>query len=275
MTPFMTLVADPLNGPLEGAGIPDYNRTPTVMWREKAHVTLSTDVNGNFVVLVAPRLADFYKTAGVTADVIGAYTSFDVPNYTSLSTAFTQVRVLGITGKVSYVGQADTRKGLFYAATVSTLIGAGSTISRIQDEPDYVEATVDMDTAAICRYHNPSFNGLNVMGDALEVIYLGGTGMTPSSADVRLEVSIVFEATVDPAHIMSSSAQHTVVHPAQIDAVANIMGPKTSTAAGSDPIDTLVRHAHRAIDAGAKLNGLWNRLDEVISVGSMFGELFL
>jgi hypothetical protein len=279
LTPYLRVMADPWSAELTAAGIPDHNQFPTVVWRERTLTTLTTNSSGNAIFCVKPVPAAHYLEATLSGTAVAVVADSSCANYDSLSTAFTSYRPMAICLKVSYIGAEDAQQGLFWAAQANEQITTSTDISDYQNDRTYVEDTSDNEIAAVYRYHGGStwisFTNTGLNNDYAVTLIGGTVGLPASSACVRIETLIVFEAQVDPTHMSARTAAPSVVHPIQVDVAANIMHPNAIVQSGKDPVAKLIRNAEKAIEYGAQLNNLWNNMGSITPMIESFGALLM
>lgn len=279
LPPFPQLMANPSEADTESAQRPDFNPTPSVVWREKGAFSVTTNADGNFSVDILASLKNFRYTATFTGGttVVASAAGTDIDNYTELNSSFGSYRPYIVEAEIEYIGEAQLAKGVIGTAVTSTLLNSGD-LATLYDEPSYKETgTTQKAAARVFFVDNADFIAGSAASyggtDPVEVIHFCGSGLPASLPCLRVRWTLVFEGIVGHTHLLSRSASHSISHPAQIAAVANIVGHKTRTQTGENPIQSLTKFATKAATIGAQLNGLYSASRPVLSLMGDFATL--
>lgn len=277
LPPHLALHADPFTATVEGAGRPDFNSLPVVVWRESQHLTLSSNADGNLWFTVRPcvytNLQNNVLTAATTTIASIGYSSY--ANYSELAAMFSLYRPLTLCVEAEYVGEAQLAKGILAINRHQGSPIVADNSETYADEPSYKEGPAGQDrVAGAAHYSENDFAAINaVFNDQGFSVF--GFGLPASTACVRLSYSIVFEATVGANKLLSRGVTHTIAHPPQIAVAASIVGNKSATAVGPDPVDTLVKHTKQLINTASKVNGLIKSARPVVADLAEFASLLL
>lgn len=282
LPPYLQVMVNPFQADTEGAGRPDHNSAPTVVWAEKGSFTATTNADGNFWLQFTPALKGLYYTAaftGGTTAITGVTTS-DAPNYTALSSSFSALRPYALAVEVEYIGAADVSKGVIGTCNCNQFINAAaSDFTMLYDEPCYAESGVDQKLAVISRYvDNSVFNPLTseLYGAGVtpgSVIHIIGTGMPASSACVRVRWRLIAEFIAGPTSLMARKQAFSIANPSQISAAANLVGMRSQVAFGDDPVEKLKTHALNLIEVAGAVNGLWNAAKPIAGLVADFAMM--
>lgn len=279
LTPYLQLLADPWNGEIAGAQCPDTNRLPTLTWKERHVETLATDAQGNIFQTLKTTLKSMLVGATLDANAISTvHTARDIANYPALSTTFNSYRCYSVATTLTYIGQQDLEKGMFWGATCTVQPQVGGTATHYVDEPDYKEVGAEEEISVVIRHHGADFSLVtNATPENTNKLYgvVGCTGLPASTFCVRMETVWTGEVTLDATQLMARGASYSPTHPVQVDAGANIIGPYTTTAIGKGSRDKLVKHAKKAATIGAELNGLWQTAQSYGPMVEQFASLFV
>lgn len=268
-TPYMKLMLDPWTAETGNASRPDMNQEPTLVWREKGADNISTDTYGNSWLQFTLSMNDLYYPAifsdATTSSALG--TGVDINNYSELATTFTSFRPYAISVELEYIGTADAAKGILFCATTNEILNAaGSKVTSLVDESDYRETSVDKGKVAVIKrfFDNDAFattSGVLNYGGLIPplIIHVGGLGLPVSTQCLRVRYCYVAEYQVGINKLMGHVTHRSPTAPAHVHAAANMAGPDATTAAGSDPLGTIIRHSGTLLDYGMQLNGLWER----------------
>lgn len=282
LPPYLQVMVNPFHADTEGAGRPDHNSAPTVVWAEKGSFTASTNADGNFWLQFTPGLKGLYYSAAFNAGLttITALTSNDAPNYAALSTSFTSFRPYALAIEVEYIGAHDVSKGVIGTCNCNQFINAvGSDFTVLYDEPCYMESGVEDKMAAVARYvDNAAFASITTELYGAEVtpssvIHVIGTGMPASSQCVRVRWRLISEFIAGPLSLMSRKQAFSIANPAQISTAANLVGMKSQAAFGADPIEQLKGHALNLIEVAGAVNGLWNAAKPIAGLVADFAMM--
>lgn len=285
LPPYLRVMVDPFHAETEGAGRPDHNSAPTVVWPEKGAFTLSPNADGNFWLqfTAAPKGLHYAAifTAGTTT-IAGLGPANDMPNYTELTAAFSAYRPYALAVEVEYIGAADAARGVIGSAVTNAFLNApGLDMTLLYDEHSYQEAGVSQSMACVVRYvDNDTFvattaelYGGNVTPSS--VLQVVGTGLPASTACIRVRWRMIAEYVAGPSALMSRSSALSISNPAQISAAANLMGKKAGVAFGPDAVDKLIGHGYSLIEIAGAVNGLWQSGKSVAALIAEFGALVL
>lgn len=282
-TPYMKLMLDPWTAETSNSSRPDMNQEPTLVWREKGADNITTDSYGNSWLQFSLSLNDFYypatfSSATATAG-LGAAT--DINNYTELSTTFTSFRPYALAVELEYIGTVDAAKGILFCATTNDLLNApGTLVTSLVDENDYREISTGSGKVAVVKrfFDNDAFasvtGALNYAGLVPPVVvHVGGLGLPVSTQCLRVRYCYVSEYQVGLNKLMGHVTHRSPTNPVQIHAASNMAGPDASTAAGENPLDMILRHSSTLLDYGMRINGLWERAQQMgpllIEMGAM------
>lgn len=260
-TPYLSLLTDPFEAPLDGAGRPDFNSRPVVIWKEEDVRTVTTNAQGEFWITIAPALANVFRTFTLDAGgVITASSGSQFTNNTDLVSTFSEYRPMAIAAHMSYVGQADAAKGVLWGA-LGIIPTTGDTAAHMLDEPYYTECSCNpLNTVSLksLEHDNTDFGAVAGTADQDPVTYIhcGGTGLPASSACVRIRFALVFEGVVGHTKLMSRQAQHTPSNMLEVSAGANLVGPLALVSAGVDSYGKLVSTGKRIVDTALKAHGV-------------------
>lgn len=281
LPPYLQVMVNPFMAETEGAGRPDHNSAPTVVWAEKGAFTASTNADGNFWLQFTPALKGLYYTAtfGAGLTTITSLTESDAPNYTALNAAFSSMRPYALAVEVEYIGAHDLAKGVIGSCNCNILSNVAANFTDLYDEPCYQESGVEDKLAAICRYvDNDVFNPVSTVlyGAGVtpsSVMHIIGTGMPASTACIRVRWRLIAEFIAGPASLMSRKQAFSIANPAQISTAANLVGMKSQVAFGSDPVEQLKTHAMNLIEVAGAVNGLWNAAKPIAGLVADFAMM--
>lgn len=242
---------------------------------------MTTNADGNFAIDMVASLREFCYTAVFTGGTttVASVTAADISNYTELSSTFTSYRPYCLEAEVEYIGESQLCKGIFGVANSNILHNSGA-LSDLYDEQTYKETRAEEKVAARIYFcDNSDFivpSAVSYGGtDPIEIMHFIGIGLPVNSACVRVRWTLLFEGSVGHKHLLSRATTHTPAHPAQVAAVASIVGPNTRTAAGPSPIATLTQHAERAAVIGAEINGLFQSTRPLLTLMGDFASMAL
>lgn len=283
LPPYLRVMVDPFSAETEGAGRPDHNAAPTVVWPEKGAFTITPNADGNFWLQFTPALKGLYYAANFTAGattITGLGGANDAPNYTEMVAAFSQYRPYALAIETEYIGAHDVAKGVIGSCPAAAFTNnVGANFTMLYDEPCYEETGVMEKLAVISRYvDNDAFlsPSAELYGGGVSpasVIHLIGTGLPPSTACIRVRWRFIAEYIAGPSNLMSRGAAMSVAQPSQLSAAANLMGKRAQVATGEDPIEKLKSHALNLIEVGGAINGLWNASKPLAGLISDFAML--
>lgn len=281
LPPYLQVMVNPFMAEIEGAGRPDHNSAPTVVWAEKGAFTASTNADGNFWLQFTPALKGLYYTAVFNAGLttISSLTETDAPNYTALNAAFSSLRPYALAVEVEYIGAHDVSKGVIGSCNCNVLSNVTGNFTDLYDEPCYKESGVEDKLAAISRYvDNDAFSPVSTVlyGAGVtpsSVMHVIGTGLPASSACIRVRWRLIAEFIAGPSSLMSRKQAFSIAHPAQISTAANLIGMKSQVAFGSDPIEQLKSHALSLIEVAGAVNGLWNAAKPIAGLVADFAMM--
>lgn len=281
-SPYMRLMQDPWTVETANASRPDMNQEPTLVWREKGADSITTDAFGNSWLQFTFSLNDLYYPATFsdanTISALGA--GVDINNYTELASTFNTFRPYALSVELEYVGANDAGKGVLFCCTTNQILNSpGEKVSSLVDESDYRETSTDQKVGVIKRlYDNDAFaavSGVLNYGGLVPpvVVHVGGLGLPASTNCLRVRYCYVAEYQVGINKLMGHVTHRSATHPAQIHAAANMAGPNATTAAGSDPIGTIIKHSGTLLEYGAQLNGLWEKAKPLVPLMLEMGAL--
>lgn len=273
--PYLGVLTNPWEGETDGAGRPDFNTLPTVVWREKWAFTATTDANGSLWLTMNPNITNpFYFNTVVSgaATVVGLSTSCYSPNRTSLLTTLSTQRMLAYGFEAEYIYEDQLRKGVMSVSMTSAQPQVGDTVIALQSQTAFKEGDASEKVAVVCRCHDNDFVAVGTgCGDSW--LHLNCTGFPASVACVRIRPFFVLEGTVAIGNLMSIDASHTPSLPAHVATGASIVGPNSVSAVGSDPITTLVKYAEKAVNTAGALNGLYQTSKPLLTLLAEFAAV--
>lgn len=260
--PYLEQCCDPMRAPL--AARPDLNDHAVVVWREELAYTITPNAQGDFWHQFSPVLYNTIQKFTIDAAglVATGTTNVSVDNYTELSTTFAEYRPLAAAVEAKYIGRSDEAKGVLMVCKHTPGVAVGDKFSMLLDEPSYEECSVADPGASVaaklCDHKSEEFAAVtgSPVVDPARVIAICGTGL-PVTACIRVRYSLVFEATVSHSKLLANSAKHSPSDNRVIGAAGNIIGPKSSVAAGPDAYEKLVHHSKKLAALGAELHGLY------------------
>lgn len=273
--PHLRLLVDPWNSPTAGAGRPDFNPDPVVVWPESFSINALTNAQGDFAVWIRPKFTNFYQTLTLNSDADPAITAtVDATPaiFTTLSSTFSSWRPMVLGVEVSYVGEAQLQKGIIAVNPLPAGPAIGDRFSVLSDEQFYTETPSHENAAVRLCYVDSAFGSAGETAIQKGVM-ISGSGLPASLSCIRIRVRVVFECSVSHSQLLSRDATHTISHPAQLATAASLVGKQALVATGPDPVAKLIAHGEKlALVAGA-VNGLWQAAKPLAGLMTEFAAL--
>lgn len=275
--PHLVLHGNPFTASVEGAGRPDFNSLPVVVWRESHHLTLTTNADGNLWYTIRPSLNNAYAqsvlTGGTQTIASQGYATY--ANYAELAAMFSTYRPLTLAVEAEYVGEAQLAKGVLGIVRHVDFPAVAETMTHYMDETTYKEGPAAIDKVAGAAHYNDTDFIAIAAAPSDQCFSILAQGLPASVACVRLSFTVVFEGTVGGTKLLSRGSTNTIAHPAQVAVAASIVGPKSATAVGPDPVGVLVKHTEKLITTASKVNGLLKSARPVVADLAEFASLLL
>lgn len=257
--PYLSLMADPLEGPLSLGHPPDTNSRPSVVWRVSSSETVVSAGTAAVWEIRPYTLSGSRRSWTVVAEALGVATDSAWTDHAAILSVFSNHRPMAMVVELEYIGPADTAQGTVFCLETDATPAAANTLASFTDEKHYSEGSITngSSVAVISRMHVSTWNRTSAAMAATDfpTVVVGVTGVLAGSS-YRLRTTLVSEYLCNISSIMAQQAQSSPNLPALLGAGQSITGEAVTVNAGPNALEKVMAASAKLANQAAKAAGV-------------------